>query len=481
MKRILELFTSSEGVVWAGRAISAFAILLALPSLATWLGLPPEGDAVDYRIPLIRWMARHGTYPDWPWSYVDDFPMLGELLMLGLYVIHPNLMRLVPIAAYIGIGWAAGRLALSLSPQETKTKEKALFWFTCAGVLCLRPMALQSNLLMTDNLASFFALASLVFTLVGGAWQAGALIGLAMATRYFIWGSSLAIFLALAKVLYGHRSLYKPLGVLVLAGAIAPLPFLIRNLIVNGDPIYPLLAAKFQNFSLAHFGGGYGRGTGFLDFLLLPYDYLYTNTFVRGFYDYTLGKLFYVQLLVVISVVLFRFTDAVATTKRALARTSVQATLIFFVIHTLVWFFGSQQTRFYVAGLVLANITMLVLLFRLLPSVVLIALTMISALSVMSIQKDSILMAIGKKDTIFRKDIDKLADCLNRVDNPPLVGHTERFGALGFFDHEFVFTKGHVFAVPAAKDYLPEFSYGYQTESFLIPWPPENPCGWKKP
>src|SRR5207253_11389847 len=85
---------------WAGLGISIFAFLVALPSLLTAIGLPPEGDAVDYHVPIIKWMLKYHRYPNWPWTVVDDFPMLAEILMLPFFAIYGGLGRLVTITAY---------------------------------------------------------------------------------------------------------------------------------------------------------------------------------------------------------------------------------------------------------------------------------------------------------------------------------------------------------------------------------------------
>jgi hypothetical protein len=65
---------------WAGLT----ALLLALPAVLLPLGLRAEADAVDYRVPMLQWMLRHRTLPSWPWTPIDNYPMLGELLMLPL-------------------------------------------------------------------------------------------------------------------------------------------------------------------------------------------------------------------------------------------------------------------------------------------------------------------------------------------------------------------------------------------------------------
>lgn len=69
---------------------------------------------------------------------------------------------------------------------------------------------------------------------------------------------------------------------------------MVRNYLVNGGHLFfpvdvPHVMEKWGVLD-------YGRGRDLLSFLLLPFDLLYTNTYVKGIFDYTLGKLFYVQL-----------------------------------------------------------------------------------------------------------------------------------------------------------------------------------------
>lgn len=469
--KFIELFKTYTAPV-----VVAFAVAATLPSLSIWLGLPPEGDAIDYRIPLVKWMAAHQSFPNWPWTFVEDYPALGEILMSFLYTISPNLMRLVPIGAYVGLAWAAARLV--------KHFDSAIpGMLAAAWILALRPLTIGSNLLLVDNLSSFFLLASLVFLLSRRPMTAGAFAAAALATRYTTWPTAPALLVVCWYLSDGKaRDRIKELAKFAAVAALGPLPFVIRNVILNENPFFPLAGALFgQDIPLPYFG--YGRGKDPISFLLLPYDFLYTNTFVKGFYDYTLGKLFYVQLVAVLAAAAYTAVKPRARERVSLLTKEVKAIWIFFAIHLVAWFLGAQQMRFFVPGLVILNLGMLAYIWRRLGSIPVVMLAALSAFSVASIQKDSILIAIGKRPAPWEAEhVIQAKNCLAQLPTGSTLGIIDRDGTLGFLDVNFYFYPPNGHAVPGTIPPPDFIYYVYYDRPFpgYKPWPQENPCMLKK-
>lgn len=174
-------------------AVVLLALLACLPALFVPLGLSAEGDAVDYRVPLLKWILRHHALPDWRWTFVDDYPLLGDLLMLPFVAVKPELARVVSITAYFAAAAFGAGVGVELSPPAAR---RPLFLFYFAGLLGLRPLVVPATLVMVDNVATAFALGALYFLLRRSYDRSAALLACALATRYTIWGAAPGALLA---------------------------------------------------------------------------------------------------------------------------------------------------------------------------------------------------------------------------------------------------------------------------------------------
>lgn len=466
-------------------SVCIFAVLATLPALWIPLGLPAEGDAVDYRIPLIKWILKNHQYPNWPWSAVDDFPMLGEFLMLPFYALSPGLARLVPMMAYLGSAVFGALIVRDVfSGLNNRIAARVVFISVVAWILGLRPLALQANLLMTDNVASCFCLGGLYFILIGRVGMAGIFTALALSTRYMIWGPCAGLGLAFIYFNLKKPNFYKNLFIFAGISILGALPFMVRNYCVNGgNPFFPLFLKFFNQTHLGYEYGfnWHGRGKDLISFLLLPYDFLYTNTFKNGFYDYTLGKLFYIQLLALIFSFAFKFKEAISLLRKIFQMRETRAIIIFFAFHLLTWFTGSQQMRFFIPNLVIVNIAMFYFVWKLLPHLVVAPLLILSVLSVVSIQGDSYRILKTKNLPVYEPKLSNAKACLSQIPVTETVGHASR-GILGFFDHDFIFVPDHPYSLLIPKDKMPwpKFIYGIDKFVGYHPWPKENPCALQK-
>jgi hypothetical protein len=443
-------------------------VLFALPSFLIPLGLPTEGDAADYRVPLLQWMLRHRAYPNLPWTMVDDYPMLGELLMLPLYAIAAPLARLVPLAGFLALGAAGGALTADLDGGRAGLPRRTVFLAGFAWVIALRPLALQTTILLVDDLAAAWLLWSLVYALRARAVPAGAFLAAALATRYTFWG--VAPLIPLLCALRSGRKL-RSFTVAAALGAAGALPFVVRNLAVNhGHPLFPVDAPETWG---ALGVGGFGRGRDLLSFLLLPFDLLYTNTFTRGLFDYTLGKPVFVHLGIAAAALLARAKGpAVPADTRARWLTAAFALAV-----TLVWFRASQQLRFLAPVLAIATVGLVVFSLRKAPRWFVALGALAGVFTAWSVEKDAIAIALGKKENEMAVQARAQAECLAKAGaRQDVVGVPHRDGTLGFLDRDFVYLPGNPYHVPGASFEAPPWVLSREARDGYEPWPREEPC-----
>lgn len=466
------------------------AITGSLSGLWVPLGISAEADAVDYRIPLIQWIIRHRTYPNWAWSGVDDYPMLGELLMLPLYAIKSSWARLVPILAYLSTGLMGGLLYRQINRRHSRSG----FLLAIAWTLSLRTLAIQSNLLMVDNLASLLILGALLFLIGNNEKIAGTFAAFALATRY----SALPAFAALISVscflTVRRKGEIKQVGIFLLISSFGILPFALRNLFINGNPFFPLFQSVFgpTDVQILNRYDHYGRGTGILDLIRLPWDLLITNEFGKNLFDYTLGRIFILQTAVVGFLAFKNRKCLYNLVTRIQLRASYQALALFTCLHILTWFYSAQQLRFLVPSIIILQLGLFVICHRFLNSRALAILTLTAALSIASAHKETILVAIGtRKLTFFEKRKEDAQACFSRlpqISTP--IGHSSRDGTLGFLNHDFAFVGAHPYAI-AYKNWEKEWpdliypgpNFHFDNEpgfSGYQPWPVQNPCVFRR-
>jgi hypothetical protein len=421
----------------------AAALLLTLPALGVPLGLSSEADAADYRVPLLQWIIRHHALPDWPWTPVDNYPMLGELLMLPLRALHGGLDRLVPIAAYAGIGLCAGALFRILVPKLGTHG----FWTAAALTLAFRPVATQSNLLMVDNVASAFVLLAIVLALRKHDIMAGLVFGLALATRYSVWPLLPALWLFYVILGRNPSALLK----LTLAALLPIIPLILRNIAQEGNPVFPLLTSLLGPSDVVVSIGwdSYGRHPLILGLLLLPFDLLFTNQIGPPLFDYTVGRST-LLLLAFIGVCALIWPDKIRAAIADLrGRPEHKALIAFSLFGMGLWYLAGPQLRFAVPQLVVMLTVCLAVFLPIAPRAMIVSLFAAGLLTLASVHKNAILLAIGKKESVFQPAADAARDQIERANLPinVAVGWRQRDGSLGFLDRDFVFVTPHPYAL----------------------------------
>ncbi|MGZ3728582.1 MAG: hypothetical protein ACXVCG_05110 [Bdellovibrionota bacterium] len=454
------------------------AAIACLPSLTIPVGLYSEGDALDYHLPIIKWIVRHHSYPNWSWTYVDDYPMFGEILMIPFFLVKTQFARIVAILAYFGAAGFAALVGGELLPNEERKRELTLFFF--AGLLGFQPLLAQACQVMVDNVANCFALASLYFLLRRRTLLSGAALALALASRYMIWGAAPGMFFAMLVL----RRRPKEILQFTLLASLGALPTLLRNLVLNGNPVYPLLDGFFHGTPFTDLDG-WGRGTGLKALLLFPYDLFYTNTFVSeifesktypaGFFTYRLGFLTYIQIAA---------AAAFCWKRQFHFRREHAAIAALWLALFLFWFYGVQFMRYFGFGLALIDLAILYVAGTRAPKGVLAALALLPLLSIGAVQGESWRIAFGNEASFFASGyVQSAMRCFERAGVRPsaVMGYSSRDALNGFFDYDFVFYPPNPLyrALPGSELPRPDFIYsgldfhpvtGYQA------WPADKPC-----
>lgn len=300
------------------------------------IGLGVEGDALDYRIPLIEWALRNHSYPYFNWTYVSDYPALAEILMaIFVKIIGQIGYRIVPVLAYVSFSWATYKIARLYLSKE-KALLVALLTMTSSSVLT------QEYAIMVDLSASQFVVWACWLLLRNKYVYAGMLAGLALSTRY----TQIPVFCALTFFTFikdckvsGFKTKFQHALIFSLISIVVYSPFLIRNTILHSNPIYPLFFNIIggSGFSTQRYqeifnmlGNTFGFGKSIIEFILLPFRF----AFYKDAYDYSAGP--YFLMFLPLSIV-YMIKNKTSKNLNILA---------LFLLILIFWFISSQEARF---------------------------------------------------------------------------------------------------------------------------------------
>lgn len=299
-----------------------------------------EADALHYHLVLPRvYMEQHSMAP-LTWSIPDKYPLLLHMVSLaGFAVIGPLFAKTLALFAYMGSLLLVFRMSVRFAPRPWPLLAAAAF----GGVPA---MVIQAGTAMIDLLTLFFLLAALEGILRhretgdrAAFFVAALAAGVVAASRAFTVAH--AVLLAILFH-FAHRSergtcLSRLRRTALFLGCVAILylPWVIRAQILTGNPVYPLgfrwlggegldaaRAAGLESVAVA-----YGAGKGVLAAFLVPWNL----TFRFAPFDYPVGPI----ILAWLPIVLF-FSPWKSMRLLMLAMTA----------YAVVWFAGSQQTRY---------------------------------------------------------------------------------------------------------------------------------------
>ena len=271
--------------------------LWTIPLLLTlcaylWHASPPPWmrDSLTYHLALAKQYAIHGHYVDTDFVVFSHFPQGWQSLLTlfhtadsGTALCNPRYLAVfITIATGLGIfGWL-------------KRKTESVQWAMTGSMLYL----------LTPSVIEFGTscyvqpwLTALCFYLIlsidrkESAWWVGLLAGAAISVKY----SALILPFMVAPLMYTQRNSRELVqflgGVAVLGGA-----FLLRNAVLTGNPVFPLM---YEWFGGNHWDlwravayestlENYGMGREALDYLLLPFR-LFTTQNMHQYFQGSLG------------------------------------------------------------------------------------------------------------------------------------------------------------------------------------------------
>ncbi len=322
----------------------AFALSITLINCLAPL---TANDALVYHINLPKTYCRFHHLEKLPFNVYANMPHNGEILYTATYSITGEVGSRVFYFLLI----VATAFALYTSARRCGGKTAAL---VATSILIVEPLLIDNRIVCNvDILLTLFTLA-VVLVLMSGKEIAGnrkffvlgLLLGFMLGIKYSAAGMLIGIIIA---VLYDRVNL-KHLGIAILVTFLAFMPWMVKNQLYIGNPLYPLLERIFdgknwdnvQAAQLMNWQRSMGMGRGIGDYLMLPF-----NVFTRGKpglnytrFDGTINPL----LLVLLPLVFL---------KRDRNMTKV---LIVALVGFVFWMITSQQLRFLLPVLALLGI-----------------------------------------------------------------------------------------------------------------------------
>lgn len=253
---------------------TAGLILLALFA-SLWVALAPplQYDALVYHLTLPAAYLAEGRISHLPWLIMSGYPQGGELLYTWAMALGG-----APGAAVLG--WCFSLLALAGLPGLLYQRlNNRAAWAGAAALFAGSSLVLYTAWVYVDWLGLLFGLACLILL---DHWQenhrpldlrlAGALAGMAFAVKYPFGLLGLIGVLWLGVRAWRSRSALVPPALnFTLPAALFALPWLLKNLIFTGNPLYPFFfpAAEMDPIRLQIAMREQPHG-GWIDSLLLP-------------------------------------------------------------------------------------------------------------------------------------------------------------------------------------------------------------------
>ncbi len=247
---------------------SKFMVVLVIVAgalcLASACAPPFEYDELEYHLGVPSEYLKAGQIVGLPHNFYSNLPQLTEMLYLLAMVARSD------VAAKL-LHWSFGLLsALAVFAVAGRFWTRRVAVTAVALFYCVPFVQDLSQTARIDLATTFFA------TLAFGAllderflWLGAMMAGCAVATK---WTAVAVVLLpAAAGVLFSRRSL-KPVSVFCLLASAFVLPWLIKNWLLTGNPIFPLLerGPLWSDAQAAMFAAKHGPrfdGDGLLDFV----------------------------------------------------------------------------------------------------------------------------------------------------------------------------------------------------------------------
>jgi len=241
-------------ILWQGRGLLARALglgsaLILLASLGMALAPPVKFDALVYHLALPRYYLNTGGLVPWEGAWFWGMPQTGEML-------YAWAMALAGDRAAACLGWLMGFLALvGLWGFSFQYFGRRSAWVAIAALLSGITLSTGLASAYVDWLAILYGATGLILIHAwledersGNLAAAGVLAGMAIGVKY-----TAGIFLVPAvgvicwrhlRTNNGSRSLARSLLSFLIPAALLTAPWLLKNVLFTGNPLYPFLFAS---------------------------------------------------------------------------------------------------------------------------------------------------------------------------------------------------------------------------------------------
>jgi len=288
------------GSLWQGAHTKALAYFVAFSlALTLFLALlpPTAWDSLVYHLTGPQLYLRAGRIHhnvDLPYL---GFPQAGSMLFLwGMLLVGPQVAQLMHVLFVL--------LTLMLLPELVQRTAPGRSWLAAAMLLAVPTAWTLASWAYVEWITMYAGLAAIILLVHAGeaedgkqrllAVLAGVFTALAFSSKYTSVGMIVGLVLAAWYITKSPRVLLIYLGGAVAAST----PFLLKNLILTGNPVYPFfLAGRFWDAARASWYSRFGTGLDAGSLLLAPLHASLTGVeggTVQGFpaYGADIGPLF---------------------------------------------------------------------------------------------------------------------------------------------------------------------------------------------
>ena len=251
------------------RALVIFVVLVLLLILIRALSPPTAWDSLVYHLTGPKLYQEAGRiHHDIDLAYLG-FPKAGSMIyLLGLQLVGPGLAQLLHLTFF--------GMTLVLTPGLVRQSAPGRGWLSIAILVAVPSAALLAGWAYVEWIAAFGALAS--YTLIRASDSgkvdralilAAFFAALALNSKYTaIW---IVFGLSLVVLLRG-RSLRR-WGAFLFGAALLVAPFLLSNLLLTGNPVYPFVfEGVFWDSHRAFWYSRVGTGLGFSGLATAPWE-----------------------------------------------------------------------------------------------------------------------------------------------------------------------------------------------------------------
>lgn len=224
------------GLLCRAAPLACAALVLGFLALGPALLLPVvDSDGVRYHVALPRLFLLEGRVSYYPWDVTGALPQTAEMANLaGLALGSAEASKLLHAALF-----AASLAALALTVHRgRRTRAASLL---APSFLLFAPVAsIPATAAFVDHAATFHLATALLWLVRGGSPAfSGLPLGAALATKVTAGPAVGALLLSL-PFLSRKGSRLRSFAAASFAVAAAFAPFAIRNVLANGDPIFPI-------------------------------------------------------------------------------------------------------------------------------------------------------------------------------------------------------------------------------------------------